>query len=295
MKNTKKKKKLTKQGKIIFGLGGVVLMALLLLVGTILFGGNDKKENKPTPPISGEVTPTHDSGNPLADKYNPIWEEYSDLNEDYIAYLEWENDLLYNYGDDTTDPYPHLIVRSRIVDDKQGDVNIANSEYMRNDIAHDDRSFGQDFMDGDNAVDENYVPTDQNIIIYGHYVYPEKYGVDFLKFTPLHKLKDRSVYDTYDTFTLTFNHQQRTYQIAHVFNYEKSWFKDRQDSPVATNYSEQELATYMEKIETTYNDFLDTGIEIGPDDNFVTLQTCVENDENTLFFVVAKEIDRVNF
>ena len=47
---------------------------------------------------------------------------------------------------------------------------------------------------------------------------------------------------------MNHNGQQRTYQVTHVFNNEKKWFKDCQDSPVATNYSEQELATYMERL-----------------------------------------------
>lgn len=36
---------------------------------------------------------------------------------------------------------------------------------------------------------KNYVPINHNIIIYSRYVYPEKYGVDFLKFKPLQKTK----------------------------------------------------------------------------------------------------------
>lgn len=68
------------------------------------------------------------------------------------------------------------------------------------------------------------------------------------------------------------------------------WFIDCQDSIVETNHSDEELVMYS----TNYNDFLDNDIEIGLEDNFVTLQTCVENDENTLF-IVEKEIKRFNF
>ncbi len=255
------------------------------------------KLSETSTPVSSEATSDASSAKAeeLAAKYNPIWDEYSALNEDYIAYLEWENDLLYNYGDDTTDPYPHVIVRSRIVDDGEGNMNVANSEYMRNDISHAQRSFGQDFMDGESKVDENYVPQDQNIIIYGHYVYPSKYGVDYLKFTPLHKFKDMENIEDYDTFTLTFNHQQRTYQVARAFTYDKSLYTTREESPLALNYTAEQLASNLDKIENVYGDYLDTGVEIGPEDNFVTLQTCVENRDDQLFFVIAKEIERIDF
>lgn len=255
------------------------------------------KLSETSTPVSNEATSDASSAKAeeLADKYNPIWDEYSALNEDYIAYLEWENDLLYNYGDDTTDPYPHVIVRSRVVDDGEGNMNVANSEYMRNDISHAQRSFGQDFMDGESKVDENYVPQDQNIIIYGHYVYPSKYGVDYLKFTPLHKFKNMENIEDYDTFTLTFNHQQRTYQVAHAFTYDKSLYTTREESPLALNYTAEQLASNFDKIENVYGDYLDTGVAIGPEDNFVTLQTCVENRDDQLFFVIAKEIERIDF
>ena len=167
----------------------VRLVSTFALVLALSACGSELSET--STPVSSEATSDASSAKAeeLAAKYNPIWDNYSALNEDYIAYLEWGNDLLYNYGDDTTDPYPHVIVRSRVVDDGEGNMNVANSEYMRNDISHAQRSFGQDFMDGESKVDENYVPQDQNIIIYGHYVYPSKYGVDYLKFTHCINLK----------------------------------------------------------------------------------------------------------
>ena len=289
------RKKLTNQGKLIIGAGITLFIALIAGGFYFLNQPQEKSNDVPVETVVPTQSPETNQTQSLAEKYDSIWEEYSTLNEDYIAYLEWENDLLYNYGEDTTDPYPHLIVRSRILDAGEGNVNVANSEYMRNDISHAQRSFGQDFMDGETTVDENYVPQDQNTIIYGHYVYPSKYGVDYLKFTPLHKFKDMENFEDYDTFTLTFNGQQRTYQVAHAFTYDKALFTNRQDSPLALNYSDEELAAYMDKIDTVYGDYLDTDVVIGPEDNFATLQTCVENRDDQLFFVIAKEINRVDF
>lgn len=289
----KSKRRLTKAGKVIVAIVAVLMISLGIYGTTLLFSGsNDDKKveviNTPTTQNEEEVTVD-------ADKYNEIYTKYSALNEDYIGYLEWKNNLLYDYGDEKIDPYPNVIVRSKIVEDGEGNVDDANNEYMRHDITHEERSFGQDFMDGENAIDSNGNPTDQNVIVYGHYVYPEKYGVDNLKFTPLHKLKDPSVYEQYDTFTLTFKSQQRTYQVAHAFLYNKSLFNNRQNSPLALNYSVEEFNVYMDKIANLYGDFLDTGVSIEPTDNFITLQTCVEGRDDQLFFVVAKEINRVDF
>lgn len=273
----------------------ILALVLFLSLPSGCSKSSDISESTSTLQPQETVVTVNTEAKELAEKYNPIWDKYSSINEDYIAYLEWENDLLYNYEDDTIDSYPHAIVRSRILDEGSGDINAANSEYMRNDITHESKSFGQDFIDGETSVDENYVPTQQNIIIYGHYVYPSKYGVDYLKFTPLHKFKDMENFEDYDTFTLTFNHQQRTYQVVHAFTYNKSWFTTREESPLALSYTPETMETYLELIDVVYGDIIDSDIEITADDNLVTLQTCVENRDDQLFFVVAKEIDRIDF
>ncbi len=291
-----KKRRLSQKGKIIIAL--LTFIVLFAAAGLFYSSSLKNKASEGMPAVSSAAVSSSDSAvmnENMADKYNRIWEEYSALNEDYIAYLEWENDLLYGYGEDTTDPYPHVIVRSRIVDDRQGDVNIANAEYMRNDITHTERSFGQDFIDAGVAVDENYVPQDQNIILYGHYVYPKKYGLDFLKFTPLHKFKEMEDITDYDTFTLTFNGEQREYRVVHAFIYNSNLFADRQDSPLALNYTDEELARHIERIEGEYGDFIESDMEIEAGDHFVTLQTCVENREDQLFFVVAKQTKVTKF
>lgn len=292
---SKRRRHLSKTGKLIVGILIVVLVAITVGVVAMLIGNSKSSEHEAINITMPSVEPTSQTVD-LASIYDPIYEEYSAINEDYIAYLEWENDLLYDYVEDSVDKYPHVIVRSKIVDTGEGNVNDANNEYMRHDITHEEKSFGQDFMDGSNQLDENGLPIDQNIIIYGHYVYNEAYKETNLKFTPLETLIDSSVYDDYDTFTLTFNGQQRTYQVAHVYHYDKSLYNgNRQESPFAVNFTEQELADYLADIETIYGDYLDTGVEIGPNDNFVTLQTCVYEDDSRLFLVVAKEISRVDF
>lgn len=286
----KKKKKLTKAGKIVFGTLialGVVIIALVVINVMPASKNNDSVVTSLGTSVESAETEIS-----LSEKYDALYEEYYAMNSDYVGILEWKNNLLYNYDSNSEDQYPGLIVKSHIIEDGEGDINAANAEYLRMDITRTSVSYGQEFMDGSNVVDDNNVPTDQNIIIYGHFVYADHN----LKFGPLHTFEDASTYDTYDTFTLTFNHEQRTYQVTDAFFYDKDSFNGtREESPFAPNYSDEELAVYMNDVKNTYENCLDTGITIESGDNFVTLQTCVENDDNRLFIVLGKEISRESF
>ena len=309
-------RRLSKTGKIIVTVGIVVAIALTGGIGYGIYSWlNPEKpsDQKPSEQPVVSTTPIASSDPSLASVYDPIYQKYHDLNSDYVAYLEWENDLLYNYDSHTVDQYPHVIVRSSYADQITENrdmsnpefaalVNSCNAQYLRTDINHQDVSYGQEFMDAANTLDENGIPMDQNLIIYGHYVYEYRYEQDKLKFTPLDTLCDPSVYDQYDTFTLTFNGQQRTYQVAHAFYYEKASYNTTGDAltdylncPFNPNYTAEQLSDYMDRIENEYGDFIETDVPIHDGDSFVTLQTCVENDESRLFIVIGKEIDRVDF
>lgn len=237
------------------------------------------------------VTPTIDPILELSNKYDPLFTENEALNEDYVAYLEWENDLLYEDYEGCEDLYPHIIVKADL-NDFNDDVNAANAKYQRLNFAEEYQSFGQDYMDAEINLDENGWPTDQNIIIYGHYVYRD----EKLKFSPLHIFKNNEGYEDHDTFTLTFNGQQRTYKVIHAYTYNKSEYGGyREGSPFDLNMEGDELYKYIDTINNHYGDYVDTDDEIKEGDNMITLQTCVRNRDDQLFIVVAKEIDRVNF
>lgn len=295
MSKKKRKRKLTKAGKIIVSVLLIAAIAIVSIVAYRIYDLSHQEsaaEPEPTPTPTPTPTATAD---PLSEKYNSLYDEYYALNTDYVCYLEFKNQLLYNYTTDYEhdyDHYPGVVVKSHMIEDGEGDVNAANDEYLRYDINHEYLDIGQEFIDGSNVLDENNLPTDQNIIIYGHFVYADHN----LKFGPLHTFEDASQYDQYDTFTLTFNHQQRTYQVTDAFFYAKSDFTGiREDSPYSPNYTEEELNAYMDKVKNQYDNTLDTGITITSDDNFVTLQTCVENRNDLLYLVLGKEISRVDF
>lgn len=228
----------------------------------------------------------------LQSKYDPIYKENYALNTDYVAWLEWENNLLYDYDENSADKFPHIIVKSRIIEDGEGDLNQANNEYLRHNIIKEYVTMGQEFMDASNIIDTDGSCYDQNIIIYGHYIYAD----DNLKFSPLHKLKDPENYEKYDTFTLTFKNEQRTYRVTDVFEYKRSTYDGiRENSPFSTSYSDNELRAYMEKVKNDYVHYLDTGIEIQPSDRFITLQTCIRNNHDDVLVVLGKEISSIKW
>lgn len=291
----KKKRKLTKLGKILLTCIVALAIGIVSVVAYQIFNAkpDEAAQVEPTPTPSPTPTPTP-TVDPLSETYNSIYEKYYAMNTDYVCYLEFKNQLLYNYTEyeSQMDPYPGVILKSHIVEDGEGDVNAANDEYLRYDINHNYLDIGQEFIDGSNVLDENNLPTDQNIIIYGHFVYLDHN----LKFGPLHTFEDASTYNQYDTFTLTFNHQQRTYQVTDAFFYAKSEYTGvREDSPYATNYTEEQLDAYMNKVKNQYENTLDTGITLTSSDSFVTFQTCVENREDLVYIVLGKEISRVDF
>ncbi len=291
MESTKKKRKLSKAGKIIVGVF-CALLILLVGLGTHALVGNKKGSEAEATATEAATASSEIGESELGQKYDPIYNEYHTLNSDYVGILEFKNNLLYNYPEDCEDQYGGLIVKSHIIEDGQGDVNAANAEYLRTDITKSSADFGQEFMDGSNVLDENNLPTDQNIIIYGHFVYRDHN----LKFGPLHEFEDASNYDKYDTFTLTFNHEQRTYVVTDAFFYEKDSFTGtREESPFSPSYTSEQLSAYMNKVKNEYDNSLDTGITITDQDNFVTLQTCVENREDLLYIVLGKEIKRETF
>ena len=291
METKKKKRKLSTTGKVIVGVF-CALLVLLVGLGVHSLVGSKKSDKGEVATETASAEATESSNPSLSEKYDALYEEYHTLNSDYVGKLEFKNNLLYNYPEDCEDQYGGLIVKSYIIEDGQGDVNAANAEYLRTDITKSSMDFGQEFMDGSNVLDENNLPTDQNIIIYGHFVYRDHN----LKFGPLHEFEDASNYDTYDTFTLTFNHEQRTYVVTDAFFYEKDSFTGtREESPFAPNYSSEQLTAYMNKVKNEYDNSLDTGITITDQDNFVTLQTCVENREDLLYIVLGKEIKRETF
>lgn len=123
--------------------------------------------------------------------------------------------------------------------------------------------------------------SDQNIIIYGHYVYDD----ETLMFSPLHKLIDSKNYQNNKYISLELENETRHYVVTYVYYYEM----DSQTLKYyETNYDLDFFNTYISAVEQ--KQFYDTGESLDYSDRWLTLQTCVRNRDDLRLIVVAKEI-----
>lgn len=164
----------------------------------------------------------------------------------------------------------------------------SNDTYLRKDwytMNYDEE--GSIFLDSNNYLD------DQNLIIYGHYVYHSYEPSGTHKFTPLDKLIDEKNYEDNKYITLQLESEIRTYEIGIVF-YIDTYVEDgvRYTYPGYVYYYPNYPDDYFDEyIKNAYDAaFYDTGVEITKEDKLLTLQTCVEGKENLREIIVAKQI-----
>ncbi len=242
----------------------LVLSLLLVMLSAVLY----YLVNNLQPSFENTATISDNTNDIVVDK-NIHYDDYHSKNEDYIAYLKFENGLL---------EYPVF----------QGDSNdayiVTNWENMEYDIE------GSIFMDYRNKFDGN--DRDQNLIIYGHYVYADEEA----KFGPLHDLKDVENYEKNKYLTLEFKDELRRYEVAYAYycilvddgNGEYLYTVDDMQFNM-TNYDDDYFDIYMKTVND--NKFYSTGVDISYDDKMLTLQTCVKDHPELRLIVIAKEIE----
>lgn len=182
------------------------------------------------------------------------YDELKAINDDYVCYLEFENQLL---------SLP--IVQAS-----------DNDYYLRRSFKKKYSAQGTPFLDGRNLL------SDTNLTFYGHYVYADASKM----FTPLTKLKKQENYENNKILRLYFRDEIRTYVVAYVYEYDYS--KTNYDYTVRNFASENELEEFFEYPKA--HNYIDSGIEITYEDNFITFQTCVRNSSTKRLIVVAKQI-----
>lgn len=250
----------------------VIVLIISIFTGLFLF---NKINNKP---ISNEDASPITVDSSITMKYMNEIEEYDDFygySDDYIGIIKFESNLI-------DLPFVQAKIETTAQD--------AYDKYLRTDwitMGYDEE--GSIFMDPYNQLN------DQNLVIYGHYVYPEYDSSGTHKFTPLHLLKEESNYEDNKYIQLILNDEIRRYEIANVY-YAKTEMNS--DQPLEegmeymfSNFSKEALQYYIKRVNE--EEFYDTGVEIGPDDKFLTLQTCVENRDDLKLIVIAKEIEVV--
>ena len=196
---------------------------------------------------------------------NQLLETNREINKDYIGELWFESELV------------HESVVQGATNDTYLRKNWKTGEY---------ESSGSIFVDFRNTLE------DQNIIIYGHYVYLSKDPNGDRVFTPLRFLTEEENYEDNKTFYLLLDGEIRVYEIAVVYYCQlvNNNTEARTDMQYYfTNYDESYFETYKAAIQKAA--FYDTGVDFGFNDKFVTLQTCVENRDDLREIILAKQVD----
>ena len=151
-----------------------------------------------------------------------------------------------------------------------------NNDYLRLDFEKNYYRKGTIFMDYRNTLD------DQNIILYGHYVYYDETSM----FSPLHELKDENNYESQKYIELELIEGIRKYQVAAVFYYDLDLDKPQY---YHTSY-DRLLSGYLKDVKNAQ--FYDSGVKITEKSKLLTLQTCVRNRDDLRLIVVAVEVER---
>lgn len=192
------------------------------------------------------------------------WDYYYQLNDDFVGLLKFNSGL----------------IELPIV---QGE---SNDTYLRKNFKTKDYDeIGTPFLDVNNNL------TDQNLIIYGHYVYPEIDDTGTLAFTPLSQLLTEEGYKKNKTVKLYLKDEIRTYEIVAVYYCPVNEDEEIADDGLLyywTNFDEDYFEVYKENV--LANALYDTGVDFSFEDSFLTLQTCVENHNELREIVLLKEI-----
>ena len=270
MGNMKKhKRKLKKNVKIALIAGGLTLGIILIAIFGWLFG--NKPNNEPMLGIDQpEVNAIAENNEELKDLYKAN----KKINKDYVGIIKFDSGL----------------VDLPFVQSHKKNISEAYLEYERKDW-----KTKKEFHEGSIFMDPNNKLDDQNLVLYGHYVYPQIDETRTHKFTPLHKLRQQEFYEENKNLSLFLENEERKYEVVYV--YYANVISDGNITTVPegmeymrTNFNEEELKTYKSMLESKL--FYDTGKEITMDDKFITLQTCVQDRDDLRLIIVAKEISR---
>jgi sortase B len=245
------KRRLTKAGKIIVGVAAALAIGG---IGTAVWKNQPKKAaaavaTVSAAPSTAAPTPT---ATPSASP-DSHYEERTAINPDYIGELSFESGLVDQNVVQSTD----------------------NEKYLNLSWDLQSTTQGAAFMDYRNSL------TDQNLIIYGHYVYYDATKM----FTPLEKLTDQANYEANQYIDLKLADETRKYQITDVFHYTMD---DENLMYYYIAYDADYFQTYMNAVHAA--DFYSTGIDLTMSDHILTLQTCVRDHDEERLIVLARQI-----
>ncbi len=245
-----KNKHLTKFGKIALA----VLIALA--VGIVLLVAKPWDRISNAAPAATAETSASAAAEPVDPAIEAQAADYAAnkaVNSDYVGHLAFESGLVDQNVVQSTD----------------------NDKYLNLSWNLQSSTHGAAFMDYRNTLD------DQNLIVYGHFVYLD----ESLMFSPLHTLKEEANYEANKYIDLELENETRKYLVTDVFYYEMD---NENLMYYYTAYDSDYFTTYYQSVKAA--DFYDTGETLTMDDHWISLQTCVRDRDDLRLIVLAKEI-----
>lgn len=242
--------RLTKYAKVLISLtaGCLILGALYYMKPIQLV------QPKASPSATAETAASASASQAPVDDHEKTYEANKQINPDYVGELAFDSGLV-----------------------DQNVVQAADNEkYLTLSWDLKDSTSGAAFMDYRNTMD------DQNLIIYGHYVYRDV----TMMFSPLEQLKDQKNYEANKYIELKLgNNETRKYLITDVFLYTMD---DQSLEYYYTNYGEDYFKEYYAAVKKA--DYYDTGETLSYSDKWLSLQTCVRDHDEQREIVLAKQV-----
>lgn len=176
------------------------------------------------------------------------------INSDFIGWIKFDSGLI-----------NQPIVYSNIDD-----------YYLRRDFYKKYSEYGTVFLNSSQSLNES------NFTLYGHYVYAN----EELMFSPLTKLLNEENYEENSLFSLYLENEVRQYEVVAVIVYDINNDHWNYENPT---YSINDLNEFIKFVKE--NSVYEINDDYNIDDKYITLQTCIKNNQNERLIVVGKEIN----
>lgn len=160
--------------------------------------------------------------------------------------------------------------------------------YLKHSFLKEYSTMGTPFFTSDAMLDG----TDDNVMIYGHYVLYDKSKM----FSPLNLfLNNQDIYDHCKTFKIYYENEVVEYEIVSIFSFDYARDYEKHEYTARIFYSEDEFNDWNKynlehsSVQTDYTSGA-SSTEYG--DKFVTLQTCTYVYSSKRTLVVAKQVNK---
>lgn len=254
----------------------IAAVAMVLCISPVKETENSNVENNVA--NKNETIMSEDS---VYKQYRELYDNNKAINSDYLGQIVFDSGLI---------NLPFVASKD-------------NNDYLRRDFETKSYSvLGTVFMDYECDLEC------QNIILYGHNAFSSyDAGTDengnridnkTLMFTPLDQFKDEKNYEKNKSVKLILEKEVREYEVAAVY-YCKLIEEDDYQVPeedmyyYLPYYGNDYFETYKEAV--LREEFYSTGVDFSNKDKFLTLQTCVEGDDNLRLIVLCKYLSSVGY